>query len=254
MLRHFDQALRPPEPLRALHAPPPLASLPWHRNQHGDDTELVGVSSSSGHEIDSVSVDENDMRGLISRRLDNMSMRIRRVETLESLPEDASADSTSTTSQLLSRLKDMRGQIGGAVGIIEHQNPHDNYNEEASDAGGALRHELEAWNTLEERIGREIIHPGRLLTPAPQPTASGSSPIPIPIPPRKLAGTLSPPPSPYNNSHRLSRGSPESPRSYFVTPPGTSRTHSQRRNSSASSSSVSPTPTVRLEHCLRVRM
>ncbi|EHL01434.1 hypothetical protein M7I_2523 [Glarea lozoyensis 74030] len=167
MLRHLDQALRPPEPLRAIHAPPQLASLPWHGLQHGEDAELSAVSVTHHYDSDMGDLDESEMRGLLSRRLDNMSMRVRRVETLESLPEDASADGISTTQDLMTRLRNMRGQIGGAVGISEPSQSHEVIEEDVVDPGTALQTEIEAWNKLEERIEREILHPGRLLTPGP---------------------------------------------------------------------------------------
>jgi hypothetical protein len=255
MLRHLDQALRPPEPLRAIRAPLPQPGLPWHGSQYQEEADQSQSVLSRHHqgEIDLGILEENDMRGLISRRLDNMSMRVRRVETLESLPEDASAASTSTTQGLITRLRNMRGQIGGAVGVSDPDH-FDVTHENVVDAGHALRHELEAWNNLEERIEREILHPVRHLTPGSDTTRLRSTSVPIPIPSRKLADSLSPPTSPYNGWRGSTSSSPDNSRSYFSSSPGTARACNPRRSSSASSASASLTPSVRLEHYLRVQM
>jgi hypothetical protein len=251
MLRHLDQALRPPEPFRAIQAPSPQAGLPWNGCQHIQEAGLSVLSSHHECETDLNIVEESDMRGLISRRLDNMSMRFRRVETLESLPEDASAEGTSTTEGLITRLRNMRGQIGGAVGVSERDHV-EVMHEKIVDAGSALRHELEAWNNLEERIEREILHPARHLTPGPDNTRSGSAPIPIP--PKNMANSLSPPASLYNGWRGPTSSSPDNSRSFFSSSPGTSRACHQRRNSSVSSASASLTPSNQLEHYIRVQM
>lgn len=253
MLRQFDQALRPPQPLQAIEAPRREAGLPWHPENHNDQAEYASVSPATLYDNDAGPFDQNEIRGLISRRLDNMSMRVRRVETMESLPEDETSDGTASLRTLLHRLGDMRNQIGSAVGIVDSQISSNELHHVTVEPGSALRSELDAWNQLESRIEREILHPGRLLAPSSEHDASTTTPISIP--PRKKSVSLSPSVSPYDGWHGPPQSSPSSCRSHLTpspSSPGDFRYSPQRRSSSISSSS--PTPSIRLSHCIRVQM
>jgi len=256
MLRHFEQALRPPQPLQAIEGPPSRVALPWRPRSPHENAEYAAVSPAAPYNRDAGPFDQNEIRGLISRRLDNMSMRIGRVDTMESIPESEARESISEATQpLLDRLRDMRDQIGNAVGIMNRPNMQGGA--VTIEPENALRQELEAWNQLEERIEREILHPGRLLA---QKSENPSRSEPIPIPPRKpSASSISPGSSPYEGWHGLPRQNPSSSGGSFrayetslSTSPSLSRPFSHNRTLSSSSSS--PTPSLRLDHYLPVSM
>ena len=246
MLRQFEQALRPPQPLEAIEGPPSRTALTFRPGSHHEDAEYAAILPTP-YNRDAGPFDQNEIRGLISRRLDNMSMRIGRVDTLESIPESEGREGVSSATQpLLDRLRDMRDQIGSAVGIK---------NRPAAQAPiviepeFALRQELEVWNQLEERIEREILHPGRLLTHAPDiPTRSK----PIKIPARRPSASMSPGSSPYDGWHGPSYSSPGSNGGILSSSPNLSRPFSHTR--SASTSSATPPESIRLDHFLPVYM
>lgn len=249
MLRQFDQALRPPQPLQAIDAPRREGGQPWH-SEHHNPADYACVSPATSYDHNAGLFDQNEIRGLISRRLDNMSMRVRRVETMESLPEDEPPDETASLSTLLRRLADMRNQIGSAVGISDCQIPPTGVHHLRVEPGSALRNELDAWNQLESRIEREILHPGHVLARGSQYHAPTTAPIPIP--PRKQTGSLSPSASNYDGWHGPPHSSPSSCRSHLSPSPTTPGDLTQRRSSSISS--ASPAPSIRLGHCIRVQM
>lgn len=239
MLRHFEQALRPPQPLQAIKGPPNREALPWGLRNVDEDARYAAVSPAAAYNRNAGPFDQNEVRGLISRRLDNMSMRIGRVDTLESIQEPEGHERIPETTQpLLDRLRDMRDQIGDAVGVMSRSTTQGG--NIAIEPGNALRQELEAWNQLEERIEREILHPGRLLVQNPG-TSTRSRPIPIAS--RRPSGSMSPGSSPYEGW----QGPPSSQSSN-----GESLSLSQTRT--LSSSSVSPPQSFRLDYYLPVHM
>ncbi|KAG9234757.1 hypothetical protein BJ875DRAFT_483906 [Amylocarpus encephaloides] len=244
MLRQFDQALRPPEPLRALQSASPRNQLPWAGPEYNMQGEQRSTASRPGNPHHDP-YNQTELRGLISRRLDNMSMRVRRVETLESLPEEGSTNSASTTQDLLQRLQGMREQIGNAVGISDQDQP-EFVTHLVSEPESALRYELDAWNTLEERIEQKILHP----IPPGLEVAPCSDPIPVPT--RIVVASLSPPQSPYGGWHGPPHGSTDSCRSYLSSSVGVPQSSPYRRSSSVSS--VSPTPSLRLNNSIRTQI
>jgi hypothetical protein len=251
MLRQFEQALRPPRPLAAIEAPPRQSALPWQRierNEQKNEAEYASVTRADPINEDGGRFDRDEVRGLISQRLDNLSMRVKRVDTLETISESGpSGDPNPAVVSLLHRLRDMRDQISDAVGVMGVVSPaRDGLPLVKTDPEAALRQELEAWNKLEERIEREILHPPRRGDF----NAGGSTtqPIDIPTPPRRATtfSSLSPAASPFDlpGSWGASRGlSPPSPR---MRP---------RRNSrSLSTSSHSGPESILLEHGFRVQL
>ncbi|TVY83651.1 hypothetical protein LSUE1_G001987 [Lachnellula suecica] len=248
MLRQFEQALRPPQPLGALEGPSRRAGLPWSPRSYHDNAEYAAVSPAVTYNQAASPFDQNEIRGLISMRLDNMSMRIGRVDTMESIPESGARQRiTSATQPLLNRLQDMRDQIGHAVGITNH--PLNYSTTMILEPESALRQELEAWNNLEERIEREILHPGRLLTPTP---ATLPNPMPIPIPTRRPSTSAYPRPSPSDGWHGPPRSSPGSNGGGISSSPNLSGPSSHTRSLSASS--ASPSQSFRLDHYLPVHI
>ena len=249
MLRQFEQALRPPRPLAAIEAPPRRAELPWQangQNQQERDAEYTSVTRAAPINQDGGRFDQNEVRGLISQRLDNLSMRVKRVDTLETISESGpSNEPNPAVISLLQRLRDMRDQISDAVGVMGLNGPpEDGLPLVKTDPEAALREELAAWNKLEERIEREILHPPRRGDFS----ASGSStsttptkPIDIPSPPRRTTTSSSLSPSTsydvsgsWDPTRRLSPPSPN------LRPRRTSR--------SLSTSSRSRPESILLEH------
>ncbi|KAF4612604.1 hypothetical protein G7Y89_g15575 [Cudoniella acicularis] len=252
MLRQFDQALRPPEPLRTIENAPGMHTLPWQQNSPIGEAEYAMVSPNTPYDQEAGPFDQNEIRGLISRRLDNMSMRVRRVETMDTISEtDRSENNSSSIKELLERLRDMRNQIGNAVGIVDRSTAHDGISHVTLQPESALRQELDAWNQLEERIEREILHPGRLLAPNSQKPLPPKS-KPIDIPSRNFSMSLSPPILPYDG-WQPPHGSPDSFRGSLSSSPNHSRpTHS--RSNSTSSTSTPSTQSIHLDHLLPVQI
>lgn len=166
MLRQFDQALRipqalpRPQPMLSIEAGHVRSALPWEQNSRESDLEYAVAPPVTSAAQNANGVDHNDMRDLIERRLDNLSMRVRRVETPETVFENEGAEDPSIIS-LLDHLRLMRGRIGNAVGVLRRQNSHNELSLVANNPEGALKAELEAWDLLEERMEREILHPPR---------------------------------------------------------------------------------------------
>jgi hypothetical protein len=247
MLRQFEQALRPPRPLAAIEPPPRQAALPWQtngQNRQEREAEYASVTGAAPVNQDGGRFDQNEVRGLISQRLDNLSMRVKRVDTLETISESGPSNGPNpAVSSLLQRLRDMRDQISDAVGVLGLSGPpQDGLPLVQSDPESALRQELEAWNKLEERIEREILHPPR------RGDFGGSSsstvptkPIDIPTPPRKstMSSSLSPAVSPFDVSS--SWGGPRG-----LSPPSP-RMRPRRNSRSLSTSSQSPSESVPLK-------
>lgn len=243
MLRQFEQALRPPRPLAVV--PPRQISLPWQtngQNEHEKEAEYASVTRAAPMNQDGGRFDRDEVRGLISQRLDNLSMRVKRVDTLETISESGPSDGPNpAVVSLLQRLRDMRGQISDAVGVLGLTGPsQDSLPLVKADPEGALRQELEDWNKLEERIEREILHPPRRGDF----NAGGSTTQPIDIlkPPRRTAtsSSLSPTVSPFDASSSWGASRGLSPPSPMMRP---------RRNSrSLSTSSRSGSESVLLDH------
>ncbi|KAH8649682.1 hypothetical protein BGZ60DRAFT_198404 [Tricladium varicosporioides] len=251
MLRQFDQALRPPEPFRAIEGTSQQDSLLWRANNH--QAEYATAPSSRVNNQDGPF--DNDTRGLISRRLDNMSMRVRRVEGIDTIAElDSSGNHSSAIVPVLQRLRDMRGQIGSAVGIAEDPAGRDSVATITVEPEFALRQELDEWNHLESRIEREILHPGRVLAHSPQSPQTTCAKA-IDIPSRRPTLSSSPLLSPFEGwSPGPSHGSPDSYRDYVPSSPNQLRPFSHTRNNSMSSSSPSPTQSLRLDHYILAQL
>ncbi len=219
MLRQFDQALRPPRPFAAIEAPPGQVDMPWRTNRQTQDEEAQysSVTQAAPPSQGGSRFDQNEMRGLISQRLDNLSMRVKRDDTLETISESGTIESRDpSVLSLLERLRDMRNQISGAVGILGMNDaPQDGFPLVKADPEAALRQELAAWNQLEERIEREILHPPRRIeakAKTPRIPENSEPTRPIDIPSRKSSNsTVSPSASPLNSwapSPSLSKSSP----------------------------------------------
>ncbi|KAF7957250.1 hypothetical protein EAE96_002837 [Botrytis aclada] len=166
MLRQLEQALSPPQPIRAVEY---LHNLqhPW-QSQHGEDPpNSITRSTVSGQ----LSLQDGgiERRYVLSQRLENLAMR--RVETINSMSTTQSRETEIPVDPLISRLQDMRGQIFDAVGIKPLQSnmpARKNHSSSRSEPENALLHELEAWNQLETRIHREILHPAHIRSQVPQ--------------------------------------------------------------------------------------
>ena len=250
MLRQFEQALRPPRPLAAIEAPPRQVALPWRtdgQDQQDKDAEYASVTRAGPTNQDGGRFDQNEVRGLISQRLDNLSMRVKRVDTLETISESGPSERPNpAVTSLLQRLRDMRDQISDAVGVLGmNSSSQDGLPVVKTDPEAALRQELEAWNILEERIEREILHPPRrsdLNTGGSSTSTTPTKPIDIPNPPRRstTSSSLSPSASPFDVSGSWGATRKLSPPSPMLRP---------RRNSrSLSTSSESRPESILLKH------
>jgi len=260
MMRQFEQALLPPEPLRALEAgPSSQANYPWRMRQRQlEATHYTEVTPSMPYNQNGGPFDQNESPGLLSQRLQNLSMR--RVETIDSVSSCESRQSTEVTVEpLIQRLQDMRNQIIDAVGIRKNTAPQIEF-PPSIEPQRALLHELEAWDLLEDRIRREILHPGHLLAHDSQPSISQSccdldsigngfksnrSSIQMPVDIPSALGT-----SPTDRHHLSSHGSPDSNRDSFQLPlyPLDSPVHGR----TFSTSSSSPAPSIRLTPAIPV--
>lgn len=166
MIRQFDQALRipqalpRPQPMLSIEAGHAPSTLPWEGSPRSSNSEFAVVPPMTSAAQHANGVDHNDIRDLIERRLDNLSMRVRRVEAPETIYENEDEEDQSIIS-LLEHLRTMRGRISNAVGVLRRQNSHNELSLVANNPEGALKAELEAWDLLEERMEREILHPPR---------------------------------------------------------------------------------------------
>ncbi|KAH7364643.1 hypothetical protein BKA65DRAFT_142626 [Rhexocercosporidium sp. MPI-PUGE-AT-0058] len=232
ILRQFEQALHPPQPIRAIENRGHAVELPWQnqpRLQENEYAAIIPPNTGSGVEG---AFHQNEIRGLISQRLDNLSMRVKRVEILDSISELGSSESSDpSVDQLLRRLQDMREQIAEAVGVLNHSNQKE-MTVMTTEPRTALQHELEAWNKLEERIERERLHPAVGIIQSP---LTPSRPISIPSP--RSSGSLSPMTSPFDGWSGSTYGSPDRNRSSLSSSPSQPRPLSHSRTHSTSSTS-----------------
>ena len=254
MLRQFEQALLPPPPLRPQ-------VLPWISSGQQELKEVrYRAVQNSANDQDLGLFYQND-RGLLSERLENLSMRfIRRVETIDTASSTESRNSGfPDVGSLLERLRDIRSQIGDAVGIgaaIENDLPLVETTAMTSEPQNALREELVAWNQLESRIQYEILHPGLLSAQAsanPLPPSSALISIPSSQPLRSSISVspLSGSPSQISSSEGSFgsiHGSPELNDYSWQLPQVTGRRASTNRAVSLSSASSS-SPLVRALPC-----
>ncbi|CZT47244.1 uncharacterized protein RSE6_07783 [Rhynchosporium secalis] len=231
ILRQFEQALQPPKPIGAIEDCSHTVQLPWQTRPRLAENEYAAVLPPKTRNQDQGVFSHDEGSGLISRRLENLSMRVmRRVETMDSISElESSENSDPSVYQLLRRLQDMREQIAEAVGVLSQSSSRSDMTVVETGPRIALQQELEAWNRLEERIERERLHPavGTFQPAVP------SRPIPIPSP--KSSGSLSPLTSSYEGWSVSSCGSPDRSRTSLSSSPGQPRLLSHSRTHSTSS-------------------
>ncbi|KAK0102538.1 hypothetical protein ONS95_006151 [Cadophora gregata] len=230
ILRQFEQALHPPQPIRAIEQGTQAAELPWQNTPRLGETEYAAILPPNTPCQDQEVLQQNEVRGLISQRLDNLSMRVKRVETMDTISELGTSEiAEPSVNQLLKRLQDMRGQIAEAVGVLNHSSPQNDMSVAVTEPRTALQQELEAWNKLEERIERERLHPPIGIIQPPTP------PRPIPIPSPRSSGSLSPMTSPFDGWSGPTYGSPDRNRGSLSSSPGQPRPLSHSRTHSTSS-------------------
>ncbi|KAH7400086.1 hypothetical protein BKA64DRAFT_474350 [Cadophora sp. MPI-SDFR-AT-0126] len=230
ILRQFEQALHPPQPIRAIEHRAHAVELPWQNRPRLEENEYAAILSPNPAGQDQGPFQQTEVRGLISQRLDNLSMRVKRVETMDTISEFGTSENSDVSVHLLlRRLQDMREQIAEAVGVSNHSNTQNGMTVVVTEPRTALQQELEAWNKLEERIERERLHPPVGIIQPPTP----SRPIPIPSP--RSSGSLSPMTSPFDGWSGTTYGSPERNRSSFSSSPGQPRPLSHSRTHSTSS-------------------
>jgi len=206
--------------------------------QH-DEAQYSTVAAIKPESQDMSAFGKDEVRGLISQRLDNLSNRVKRAETMETISEHGPQDTTQpSTQQLLDRLRDIRAQIGTAVGIST-QIPTTTISLVVTEPGNALRQELEAWDMMKERIEREILHPPRArldtgIAEAHQSNFSGGSSISTPSP--RVPGSLLLPVS-YESWMSQGGGSNPSQRSSSLSPKNPRRLSDHSVSNSISSAS-----------------
>ncbi|KAE8449371.1 hypothetical protein EG329_008272 [Mollisiaceae sp. DMI_Dod_QoI] len=258
MLRQFDQALGVPQalprpqPMLAIEARHSQSAPPWEQTRRGSELpqEQYAVAPPATSAAQNANgVDNNDIRDLIERRLDNLSMRVKRTETLETISENE-ADEDASILSLLEHLRLMRSRISNTVGVLRRQSSQNGLSLVANNPEGALRAELEAWDLLEERMEREILHPPRPIRR--QIAATSTQQIeptrPMDIPRRQ---TLSPR-AQYDGWPSSMSSSPDNYRPSFSSSPTQSRPLSQSR--SGSHSSPSRPVSIRLDHAIPVTL
>lgn len=257
MLRQFERALRPPQPIVGLlEDTSEQVELPWstRRRQH-EEAQYARIASTRHQSQDSGAFGQEEVRGLISQRLDNLSMRVKRAETLETISENGPQDSARpSTQQLLDRLRDIRIQIGDAVGILSHI-PQNEMSLVTTEPEVALKKELEAWDAMKGRIEREILHPPppprRVWTVESVSNGESSNStslpmsIPVPIPSRRMSWNLSPPAS--YDGWAAPTGSPSRSLGSLSSSPKDRRMSSHSRSNSMSSTSRRPSVRSELE-------
>lgn len=255
MLRQFDQALRVPQalprpqPMLAIEAGHTRAALPWEQTRRTSELADATAPPVMSAAQNANGLDHNDIRDLIERRLDNLSMRVKRVETLETISENE-ADEDASIQSLLEHLKFMRGRISNAVGVLRRQSSQNGLSLMANNPEGALKAELEAWDMLETRMEREILHPARpvrrQIAPTPAPQSAPTRPMDIP-----RRQTLSPG-AQYDGWPGSMSSSPGDHRSSLSSSPTQSRPISHSR--SGSHSSPSRPVSLRLDHSIPVTL
>jgi hypothetical protein len=261
MLRQLDQALRMPQALprpqqrlaiEAGQSQPALLrtqdhaqpTLPWMQNQRQNElveAQYAVAPPGTSAVQDADDIDHNDIRVLIERRLDNLSMRVKRVETLRTISENESdeiasdeiaSDEIASIQSLLDHLRNMRGRISRAVGVLRRPTSQNELSVTAADPEGALKAELQAWDLLEERMGREILHPSRVVRRQTGPTELFDIP--------RRQSPLSPRTRHNSRSSSISN-SPDNRRVSDSTPPPHSHPRSHRRGGSHSELSIQVT-------------
>ncbi|TGO40534.1 hypothetical protein BHYA_0035g00080 [Botrytis hyacinthi] len=262
MLRQLEQALAPPQPLRGVEYLHDLQH-PW-QNQHGEDPpNSITRSTISGQH--SLKDDGTEGRYVLSQRLENLAMR--RVETINYMSTTHPRGTERPVDPLISRLQDMRGQIFDAVGIKPMQSnipAHRDHSSSRSEPENALLYELEAWNQLETRIQREILHPARISSQIPlhstestgeefsfpqaSPRSSGGSF-------REITGTSSTTGSPLSTSPnsqflRIPQSNPDNTYGYSLF--SNDSVGSSGHNRALSTTSISPTPSVCIDPSIAV--
>ncbi|TGO23021.1 hypothetical protein BPAE_0147g00250 [Botrytis paeoniae] len=263
MLRQLEQALAPPQPLRAveyLH----YLQHPW-QDQHGEDPPSSITRSTVSGQF-SLQDDGVERRYVLSQRLENLAMR--RVETINSMSTTQSRGTERSVDPLISRLQDMRGQIFDAVGINPMQSnisAHKDHSSSRSEPENALLYEIEAWNQLETRIQREILHPARIRSQVPRySTESSGEEISFSqASPRSSGGSFR------EITGSSTTGSPlgTSPISRFLGIPHSNPTNtygyspsphdsdgSSGHNRALSTTSISPNPSIRIDPSIAVHL
>jgi len=243
-LRQFENALLPPQPIRAIEASPARLALPFGRSgQHDIQERQHYVTAPSITSSQDSTAFEQDNRVVLSERLQNFRQRSARSH--EPTTKAESSDGASILQQLLERLRDTRTQIGDVVGFPTGNNSDEHLNLAVSDPRGALLEELGVWDAFEERVQYEVQRRENLVVQVATnagPAIVRTSPQPIPSPrsPTCLSPNSSPPGASSSEGWYGSPGSPESYRGSFL--------HAR----SPSASSVSTTTSLRLPRCLPV--
>ncbi|TGO55284.1 hypothetical protein BCON_0094g00340 [Botryotinia convoluta] len=261
MLRQLEQALAPPQPFRAVEYLHDL-QRPW-QDQDGEDPPSSITRSTISSQL-RLQDDGTERRYVLSQRLENLAMR--RVETINSMSPTHPRGTERPVDPLISRLQDMRGQIFDAVGIkpMESNIPAYRDHSSRSDPENALLHELEAWNQLETRIQREILHPVRIRSQLPQYSAesagekfSYSQPSPRSSGGsfREITGSSSTTGSPLGtspNSQFLGIPHSNPTNTYGYSPSPHNSDGSSGHNRALSTTSISPTPSIRIDPSIAV--
>ncbi|KAF7926023.1 uncharacterized protein EAE97_010323 [Botrytis byssoidea] len=262
MLRQLEQALAPPQPLRAVEALHDTQH-PWQDQHDEDPPNSITRSTISGQH--SLQDDGIEKRYVLSQRLENLAMR--RVESINYMSTSRLRGTERPVDPLISRLQDMRGQIFDAVGIKPLESnitAHRDPSSSRSAPENALLYELEAWNQLETRIQREILHPARISSRVTlHSTESTGEEFPFSqASPRSSGGSF----------HQITgssstTGSPlgTSPNSHFLGIPQSNPTNtygyspfphdsdgSSRHNRALSNTSISPSPSVCIDPSIAV--
>ncbi|TGO11855.1 hypothetical protein BTUL_0100g00340 [Botrytis tulipae] len=264
MLRQLEQALAPPQPLRAVEYLHDLQH-PW-QDQHGEDPpNSITRSTISGQP--SLLDDGIERRYVLSQRLENLAMR--RVESVNSMSTTRPRGTERPVDPLISRLQDMRGQIFDAVGIQSVQSnipAHRDHSSSRSEPENALLYELEAWNQLETRIQREILHPARISSQDPlHSTESTGEEFSFPqASPRSSGGsfceiigtspTAGSPLGTSPNSQFLGIPQRNSTNTYGYSPCPHDSAGSSGHNRALSTTSISPTPSILIDPSIAVHL
>lgn len=246
ILRQFEHALEPPRPIRAIENTHRGSELPWENQRRLEEAQYATLPPPALSIQETGRFEQDEVRDLMTQRLDNLAMRARPVGTMDTISESGSQAPDPSVQKLLNRLQDMRGQIAEAIGAVIHV-PPSNGAVTVIEPKLAILEELEAWNLLEERLQRDRLHPPAGMV---QPPTPPTRPIPIPSP--RNSYSLSPVVSPHDGWTGSSSGSPDPNRQYFSSSPTHPRPLSKSRT--LSTSSVSRPESVILESQLRVQL
>ena len=219
-LRQFENALLPPQPIRAIEANPTRLALPFGSNgQHGAYERQHYIAAPSIASSQESTTLEQDNRVILSERLQNFRQRSAR--THDQTVNHAPGNEVSILQQLLERLRDTRIHIGDAVGFPTGNNSDEHLNLAMSDPRGALLEELGVWDAFEERVQYEVHRRESLVVQAAtnaNSTRVRTEPKPIPSPrsPTSLSPMSSPPGASSSDGWYGTPGSPESSRGSFL--------------------------------------